>query len=114
MKTLITVCTIVLGCLTAQLSRAEAPKPQVIEIQVTEKGFEPSSIDAKVGSSVTLKITRKTESTCATAVQVPSKKIKKDLPLNQTVNLDLGTLQGGKLDFACGMNMLHGQITVKK
>ena len=88
-------------------------KNQSIEIQVTEKGFEPSSIDVKPGSSITLVVTRKTDSTCATEIQVPSKKIKKSLPLNQAVKIDLGKLDKGEIRFGCGMNMVSGKIFVR-
>lgn len=90
-----------------------SPKPQVVELQVTEKGFEPSTVDVKPGTAVILKVTRKTDSTCATEVQVPSKKIKKSLPLNQTVSIDLGILEKGEVRFACGMNMVSGKILVQ-
>lgn len=92
---------------------ADAPKSQVIDVTVTEKGFEPSSIDLKSGQPVVLKVTRKTDSTCATEIQIPSKKVKKDLPLNETVSIDLGKVKKGDLNFACGMNMIKGQLHVK-
>jgi plastocyanin domain-containing protein len=77
---------------------------------VTEKGFEPGTLTVQPGTQITLKITRKTDSTCATAVQVPSKKIKKELPLNKAVAIDLGVLAKGEIRFACGMNMIEGKI----
>lgn len=86
---------------------------QDIELSVTEKGFEPNQINVKPGELVTLKVTRKTDSTCATAIQIPSKKIKKDLPLNKTVSIDLGKLDKGEIRFACGMDMVTGIILVK-
>ena len=94
------------------LAKASKTK-QSINLSVTEKGFEPSSIDVKPGESVILKVTRKTDSTCATAIQIPAKKIKKDLPLNKTVSIDLGKLDKGEIRFACGMNMVSGIISVK-
>lgn len=108
---------IILGSfvLVAALAFAkEKPLPQTIELTVTEKGFEPPSIDVAPGKLVILKITRKTDSTCATQIQIPSQKIKKDLPLNQTVSIDLGKLQKGEIRFGCGMNMMErGMIHVK-
>lgn len=86
---------------------------QVIDVTVTENGFEPSSIDVKEGQPVILKVTRKTDSTCATEIKIPSKKMKKDLPLNQTVSIDLGKVKKGEVDFSCGMNMVKGQVHVK-
>jgi plastocyanin domain-containing protein len=88
-------------------------KAQVIELQVTEKGFEPSTIDIKPGTFVVLKVTRKTDTTCATAIQIPARKVKKDLPLNQTVRIDLGKLVKGEIRFACGMDMLSGKLIVR-
>lgn len=82
----------------------------MIDVVVTDKGFEPSSIDVKANQPVVLKVTRKTDSTCATEIQIPSKKIKKDLPLNETISIDLGKVKTGDLNFACGMNMIKGQI----
>lgn len=86
---------------------------QNVNLQVTEKGFEPSSISVKPGTHVVLKITRKTNSTCATQVVIKEKKIKKDLPLNQEVSVDVGTLEKGKVKFACGMDMVSGFINVE-
>lgn len=91
----------------------ESVKTQVIDLQVTEEGFQPSTFEVDSHSSVTLNVTRKTDNTCATEIQIKGKKIKKDLPLNQIVTIELGKLKKGKLDFACGMNMLKGSIKVK-
>lgn len=91
----------------------DTTQPQVIEISVTENGFEPSQIDVKAGIPVVLKVTRKTDATCATELQIPSKKIKKELPLNKTVTFEIGKLDKGDLPYACGMNMLKGNLHVK-
>jgi plastocyanin domain-containing protein len=88
-------------------------QPQVIEISVTEKGFEPSQVDVKPGTPVVLKVTRKTDATCATQVQIPSKKIKKDLPLNTPVTVEIGKLEKGNVPFSCGMNMINGNLHVQ-
>lgn len=57
-----------------------------------------------------MKTTRKTDETCATEIQVPSKKITKKLPLNKTVTVNLGRLEKGEIRFGCGMNMMVGGI----
>ena len=103
-------------CTFVSISTAHAAEPttnQVVNLSVTEKGFEPNSIDVKPGDPVTLKVTRKTDSTCATQIKIPSRKIKKDLPLNKTVTIDLGKLEKGEIRFACGMNMVTGKILVR-
>lgn len=94
-------------------SKSASPKPQVIKLTVTDNGFEPGSIDVVAGSMVTLKVTRKTEATCATEIFVPSKKIKKDLPMNKEVTVELGKLDKGEIRFACGMDMISGIIHAK-
>lgn len=85
-----------------------------IDLAVTANGFEPKSIDVKPGSNVVLNVTRKTETTCATQIQVPAKDIKVELPLNRTVAVALGKLEKGEIKFGCGMSMMEsGQILVK-
>jgi plastocyanin domain-containing protein len=107
-----TVLLAILIAVNFQPAFAEG-KEQVIDLQVTEKGFEPSSIDVKPGVPVTLKVTRKTDSTCATKIQIQSKSIKRDLPLNTEVKINLGKLEKGEIRFACGMDMITGKIIVK-
>lgn len=88
-------------------------KSQIVELQVTEKGFEPSSVDVKPGTPFTLKVTRKTDATCAKQIKIRAKGITKDLPLNKTVNIELGTLEKGEVRFACGMDMVSGHLVVQ-
>lgn len=80
---------------------------QEISVSVTENGFEPKLIDVKPGIDVVLKVTRKTDSTCAKEVQVPSKNIKMKLPLNEETSISLGKLEKGEIRFGCGMNMME-------
>ena len=88
-------------------------KDQIVELQVTEKGFEPSSVDVRPGVPVILKITRKTDSTCATQIKIQSKNIKRELPLEKTITIALGKLDKGEIRFGCGMDMITGQIIIK-
>ena len=88
-------------------------KDQIVDLQVTEKGFEPNSVDVKPGVPVVLKVIRKTDSTCATQIKIKSKNIEKNLPLNKPVTIALGKLDKGEVRFACGMDMVTGNIIVK-
>jgi len=101
-----------LFALNFQTAIAEV-KDQVVELQVTEKGFEPSSVDVQPGVPVVLKVTRKTDSTCATQIKIQSKNIKKDLPLNKPVMIALGKLDKGEIRFACGMDMVSGHLIAR-
>lgn len=96
----------------AQFSFAAGAK-QEIPLTVTEKGFDPSEIKVTAGSHVVLRVTRKTEQTCATNIVLKEKKIKKELPLNKEVIIDVGVLKNGKITFACGMDMISGHIVAE-
>lgn len=88
---------------------------QHIEVKVTSEGFVPSTLNVAPGTDVTLDVTRLTDSTCSTEIQVPALKIKNTvLPLNKTVSVHLGKLDKGEIKFGCGMNMMDGgRISVK-
>ncbi|MGE3681023.1 MAG: cupredoxin domain-containing protein [Bdellovibrionales bacterium] len=93
---------------------AKSAQRVAVDLAVTESGFEPKSIDVKPGSDVVLNVTRKTDTTCAKQIQVPSKNVKVDLPLNKPVTVALGKLEKGEIKFGCGMSMMEGgKILVK-
>lgn len=109
MKQIFIATMIILNMVTA----FAADKMQNILLQVTEKGFEPNKVDVKSGSHIVLKITRKTDDTCATQIVIKDKKVKAELPLNKEVSVDVGVLKKGEVRFACGMDMITGLIVVK-
>nr|BDT29408.1 cupredoxin domain-containing protein [Bacteriovorax sp. HI3] len=82
------------------------------KMQVTEKGYEPSTLKVKAGESVTLKITRKTNATCAREITVPSQKLKVDLPLDKEVTVKVAALQKGEIKFGCAMDMMIGGVMI--
>jgi len=90
--------------------------PSKIQISVTEKGFEPESVDVSAGKPVTLVFTRKTDKTCAKEVILTmedGKKVEKALPLDTPVELATTFPKAGKLGYACGMDMVRGTIVVQ-
>lgn len=103
---------LLLLALTTQLSFAKdkAPEANVFKMVVTEKGFEPSQLKVKANTPVILKITRKTNDTCAREVTVPSQNVKIELPMNKEVTVKLAALQKGEIKFGCGMNMMVGGV----
>lgn len=112
MKQAIVALILFLG-LQPLMAAPSSAKIQAVELQVTEKGFEPSRVDVNPGIPVVLKITRKTDATCATQIKIPTMKIKKDLPLNKAVSIEVGKLEKGEIRFACGMDMITGIIHVR-
>ena len=80
------------------------------------EGFEPADTKIPAGKAVTLVFNRKTDHTCAKEVVVTTadgKTVKKALPLNTSVEIASTFPNAGKLGYACGMDMLHGTLTVQ-
>ena len=94
------------------LARQTAPASQEAKVMVTAKGFEPASLKLKADVPAKITFLRQTNETCATAVVMPDYKVKKDLPLNQPVVIEI-TPKKGTFEFVCGMNMLHGKVVVQ-
>src|SRR5262245_39244341 len=62
--------------------------PRIVELKVTDKGYEPSPITVKKGEPLRLRITRTTDETCAKDIILPDHNIEKELPLNKSVEVD--------------------------
>jgi plastocyanin domain-containing protein len=100
---------LVVGCAGGKKS-----KSQEVQIAVTEKGFEPARSFVHRGEPVTLVVMRKTDQTCAKQIVLEGLNIRKDLPLNQAVRINLpADVMGDSLSYACGMNMYTGMIVVQ-
>ncbi len=105
----------VLACSKSSSSSPPAPAVSThVEIAVTEKGFEPADVAVPAGKPVTIVFDRKTDQTCAKAIVVDTgdgKKIEKELPLNQPVEIAATVAKPGKLGYACAMDMRTGTIS---
>jgi hypothetical protein len=97
---------------TARPATAAPGEPQVVEISVTEKGFEPARIEVKAAQPVLLKFTRKVEATCADAVDVQGDPVRHMLPLGRTVEVKVTPPASGQVAFACPMKMIQGAVVV--
>jgi len=84
-----------------------------VAIRVTEKGFEPAEVRIAPGKPVTLVITRKTDRTCAREFVLAAQNIRRELPLNQPVEITFTPATAGELRYACGMDMISGKIIVQ-
>ena len=86
---------------------------QVVRIAVDASGFEPQKLELKAGVPARLLFTRTTDGTCANQVQITEFGIEKtDLPLNETVAIELTPERTGSFTFVCGMDMLKGTLIV--
>lgn len=80
---------------------------------IVEGGYNPEVISIPKGKTTKINFIRKDPTSCLEEVVLGDFKIRKYLPLNQPVTVELTPLQTGEFDYACGMNMYHGKIIVK-
>jgi hypothetical protein len=90
-----------------------ALKPGSTLVTANEHGFTPSSVTVAKGKPATLTFLRTTDETCATAVAFPEIGVKKDLPLNQPVEIEVPTTEARKLTFQCGMGMFKSSVVIQ-
>jgi hypothetical protein len=87
-----------------------------LRVTAGEHGFSPASLDlpkGAPGSTAAVTFTRVTDKTCATEVVFPDLNLKKDLPLNTPVTVDVPTDSARTLTFQCGMAMYKGALVVR-
>ena len=85
-------------------------------VVASEHGFSPSSLalpQGAPGSKASVTFIRTTDKTCATEVVFPGLDVKKDLPLDTPVSIDVPTDVARTLTFQCGMAMYKGVLVVK-
>jgi plastocyanin domain-containing protein len=87
-----------------------------VRVSVGEHGFAPTSLTlpkGTAGSTAPVTFVRTTDETCAKEVVFPDLGIKKDLPLNKPVIVDVPTDAPRTLTFQCGMAMYKGALVVQ-
>ncbi len=90
-------------------SNIEVPQ-DAYKIVVSKDGFTPNSVEIKSKQFTKLAFLRIDNENCANEVVFPTLNIKKKLPLNELVLIDLPKDFAGELNFACGMDMLKGKV----
>jgi plastocyanin domain-containing protein len=101
------------GAAATPASDAASLPPRTIKLTVTKKGFQPDQIKVKKGQPLHLLITRKTEQTCATEIEIEDTAISQDLPLNKEVAVDYTPSKTGEIHYACSMGMISGVLLVE-
>ncbi|HEY7183116.1 MAG TPA: cupredoxin domain-containing protein [Blastocatellia bacterium] len=85
---------------------------QTATVEITDNGFEPSSLKLKADAPAKVTFVRKTDATCAKEVVIKEYNIDRKLPLNEPVTVEF-TPRKGEFIFACGMDMLKGKLIVE-
>src|SRR5690242_4184382 len=83
-----------------------------LKITVDEKGFHPTSLTLHAKTPAKITFVRTSDKTCATAIEIPDYNIKRDLPLNKPVVVELTPSKTGEIGFICGMKMFKGKLVV--
>jgi hypothetical protein len=102
--------------LRASAAAAPLPVPEAppsTQVTVSDKGFDPSRISARAGTPLRLSFVRITDATCATEVAIPALKIRRALPLNEIVDVEITPNRSGDIEFACGIDMFRATIVVR-
>jgi plastocyanin domain-containing protein len=107
------------GCDKKSDASTDTPGAQAAsgELRVTadEHGFTPASLTVPKGgpgSLATVTFVRTTDQTCATEVVFPDLNVKKSLPLNTPVAVEVPSDAARTLAFQCGMGMYKGAMVV--
>lgn len=89
------------------------PAASRVEVNVSEKGYTPSVIEAKAGKRLTLVFKRTTDKGCGQEIVFPGLDIRRPLPLNQEVEIEVTPRKGHSIAFTCGMNMYQGRVEAR-
>lgn len=91
-------------------SPGSATERQRVTVTVTGSGYEPDSVNARGGHPLTLVFRRTTDQGCGQQLVFPDRDIRRDLPLNQDVEVELTPRENETIAFTCGMGMYRGSV----
>lgn len=83
-----------------------------VDIMV-DGGYSPEVISIPKGKTTKINFIRKDPTECLSEVVLGDFKIRKELPLNQKVMVEINPQKTGEFGYSCGMGMYHGKIIVK-
>ena len=83
-----------------------------VDIKV-EGGYSPEAISVPVGRTTTLNFTRTDPTECLDTVVLGDFNIRKELPLNKKISIEITPKKKGTFIYSCGMSMYHGKIIVE-
>ena len=90
-----------------------APVNGRVPVTVDGDGYHPATIRAAAGRQLTLVFTRTTDESCGQQLVFPTTNVRRDLPLNQAVEVPVTVPASGSLGFTCGMNMYQGSVVLQ-
>ncbi|MEQ8572016.1 MAG: cupredoxin domain-containing protein [Deltaproteobacteria bacterium] len=84
--------------------------PRRVAVSVTGSGYEPDRIDARAGEALTLAFKRTSEEGCGDEVVFPGRDLRRALPIDQEVEVELTPKKDETIAFTCGMGMYRGSV----
>ena len=100
----------------AHATEASGSDGRRISLDVTRDGFVPKHVVVETGETVTFVITRRIERTCVTRVVLSldaERRLERDLPVDEPVEVTLHFDAPGELGMSCPMNMYGATIEVR-
>ena len=94
------------------VSAKQSGGDQVFDITVRGV-YTPAVIEAELGKPIKINFTRKESADCSRFVNFPDFKIRKELPENKTITIELDPKRKGEFIFTCDMSMYQGKLIVK-
>jgi uncharacterized protein len=85
---------------------------QIVVITATSSLYSPDNVQLRAGLPTTLVIRSDDAQGCIRSLVIPSLGKQTILPVTGESRIELGSLQPGQLDYACGMGMYTGTLTV--
>ena len=93
---------------------ARATTADVQEAVITvDGGYAPSVIEVDAGRPVRLTFDRRESNPCSEEVVFGSLGIRRALPAFERTTIEFTPAQPGRIEFTCGMGMLHGAVVAK-
>ena len=80
---------------------------------IVNGGYSPEVVSIPYGKTTKLNFIRKDSNSCLEEIVLGDFKIKKHLPINKKVTIEITPKKKGEFGYSCGMNMYHGKIIVK-
>jgi len=80
---------------------------------IVDGGYSPEVISIPKSKTTKLNFIRKDPTACLEEVVLGDFKIRRQLPLNQKVVVEISPVKSGEFTYTCGMGMYHGKIIVE-
>ena len=81
-----------------------------LQLKINANGFAPAILKIQANKATKIAVTRDSRPNCGNKIVIPSLGISRELPLGQTVVIELPAQPAGEFHFTCGMGMYKGAI----